>query len=329
MKKIKPYQVPAKACTLSGGVFEFGDNGEGAKSFPVTIAARSTKAIEHWFWGKCVHDMAGMKLEKDRVPIDYCHDSKDIIGYANKHEITQDALMLSGALVPWKDSDRASEIVHKSKSGIPYEASINFEGDGIKFEEVREGEFAEANGTQYEGPCVIFREWPLRGVAVCPYGADQHTSSKFAADEHIVVTNLTEEMQEMSEATNEELTEQVEETEAETVDTETPDEAADGQAVDTETPDEVEAQEDHEFKASEFKSLVDKFGADIASKVVLSGGTEADAYRLQAEHNAKLAKKLEAEVETLRKQQGASAATFSENKTKGPVAVSRSRRTGE
>jgi hypothetical protein len=63
------------------------------------------------------------------------------------------------------------------KQGVPYEASIFFGGDGIKIEEVGEGKMQTVNGRQFDGPGVIIREWPLRGVAICPYGADQNTES--------------------------------------------------------------------------------------------------------------------------------------------------------
>ncbi len=170
-------QIPAGACVLSVGEFELGDNGENAKTAPVRLVARSGKAIEHWFWGRVVHDLAGMHLHKSRVPIDYVHDSKEIVGYLNKFDSTSGNLVTSGALVPFKDSDRATEIVHKMKAGVPYEASIFFGGDGIKIEDVPEGMVAKVNGYQFDGPGIIVREWPLRGVAICPYGADANTES--------------------------------------------------------------------------------------------------------------------------------------------------------
>lgn len=40
-----------------------------------------------------------------------------------------------------------------------------------------DGEIAPVNGYDFEGPGVIIREWPLRGVAICPYGADANTES--------------------------------------------------------------------------------------------------------------------------------------------------------
>lgn len=170
--------IPAGACVLTVGEFALGDNGASAKSAPVRLVARTGKAIEHWFWGRVIHDLAGMHLHKSRIPIDYVHDSKEIIGYLNKFDVSSGDLVTSGALVPFKDSDRATEIVHKSKAGVPYEASINFGGEGIKVQVVAEKEFTQVNGQQFDGPGVVIREWPLRGVAICPYGADMNTESK-------------------------------------------------------------------------------------------------------------------------------------------------------
>ncbi len=174
--------IPAKACTFSVEEFTLGDNGEGSKSAPVKLVARSGKAVQHWFWGNVVHDLAGMRLHKPRLPIDYVHDDKEILGYLNHFDSKSGDLIVSGALVPYKESDRASEIMHKHRHGVPYEASINFGGDGIKIQEVAQGEVADVNGYQFEGPGIIIREWPLRGVAICPYGTDQNTESSVLAN---------------------------------------------------------------------------------------------------------------------------------------------------
>ena len=175
-------RIPAAACAFTVSEVEFGDNGEGAKSAPVRLVARTGKPIEHWFWGRIVHDLAGMHLHKSRIPIDYAHDSKEVLGYLNRFDITSGDLVVSGALVPFKDSDRATEIMHKTRAGVPYEASINFGGDGLKVEEVPEGFVAQVNGFAFDGPGVIVREWPLRGVAICPYGADANTSTSVLAN---------------------------------------------------------------------------------------------------------------------------------------------------
>lgn len=180
-------KVPAAALRFSVGQFELRENGESAKSSPFRMVARSGKPIEHWYWGSVVHDLDGMKLSKNRVAIDYAHDPKEIIGYANQFASDSGDLVVTGALVPYKESDRASEIIHKQREGIPYEASINFSGDGIKIEEVRTGDTVTVNGYEFAGPGVVIREWPLRGIAICPYGADSNTSTEFGAEPNATV----------------------------------------------------------------------------------------------------------------------------------------------
>ena len=183
--------VPANACRLVIGDFEFGTNGEDAKTIPVRLNARSPEPIDHPFWGRIVHDMEGMALAKNRLPLDYAHNDGEVVGYLNHFEADDDGLRVSGAIVPFTEDDRASEVVHKHRNGVPYEASINFGGNGIKLEDVEDGEFADVNGYEFAGPGVIVREWPLRGVAICPYGADQNTATELKdGDDGVAVTFL-------------------------------------------------------------------------------------------------------------------------------------------
>ena len=167
--------VPASACQLRFGECEL-KQGDGGKN-EITVLARSGGSIEHWYWGKVAHDLSGLKA-KDHVTLDYCHDDGEVLGYLDKRAVTDKGLEMSGVLIPFKEGDRASEVLHKSKAGVNYESSINFGGDGIKFERVEKGKVAQVNGKEFAGPGVIIREWPLRGVAVCPYGYDGNTESK-------------------------------------------------------------------------------------------------------------------------------------------------------
>lgn len=183
-------EIPAKALTAPLAEMQFGDNGDGAKTAPISMVARAGTPIEHWYFGKVVHDFAGMK-HKDRIPIDYVHSEADVIGYVNKFDAASGDLRLSGALVPFKDSDRATEVIFKNRAGVPYEASIDFR-DSIVMEELQQGQAATVNGNLVEGPATIIRQWTLRGVAVCPYGADPNTSSQLAGSETVVVTVKTE-----------------------------------------------------------------------------------------------------------------------------------------
>jgi hypothetical protein len=316
MTNEKYNSIPAKACILTAGEFELGTNGEGSKSAPIRLTARSGKPIEHYYWGRVVHDLAGMHLRKPRLAIDYVHDSKEVIGYLNHFDSASGDLVVSGALVPFKENDRATEIIHKQSNGVPYEASINFGGDGIKVQEVMQGQVVEVNGYQFEGPGVVIREWPLRGVAVCPYGSDANTESAlFGANDNkvfhaSVVTEpetTTEGGREMTdsvdvaaqaeaeavevEAAAVEVVAQVETEQPECVEALTEPEA---QAVEGEVAEQPEAEEmSQPISREEFTRIADEFGAEVAVKTVRDGGNYETALRM-AYDAAK------AEIETLK-----------------------------
>jgi hypothetical protein len=160
--------IPAAACTFRAEFAHLGDNGEGAKTAPVKLLARSSQPIEHHWWGNVAHDLNGFNLNgKKRLPIDFDHDTGEAIGYLNKFEVEEDGLYASGAIVSTQEGDRASRILAQMRAGIPYEASINFGGDGIEVERVPAGKTAMVNGYELAGESQIVRSWPLRGVAVC------------------------------------------------------------------------------------------------------------------------------------------------------------------
>ena len=178
--------VPAAAARFTG-VCEFVATGEGATdSRRFRMLARSDKPMEHWYWGNIAHDMDGMQ-HKDRIAVDYAHNDGEVIGYVDTFAVGKEGLILEGELVSLAAGDRADEVYQKGKAGIPWEASINFAGP-MRVEEVDEDESAEVNGYELAGPAVIVREWHLRGVAICPYGADAMTQTQFNAQDTIPVT---------------------------------------------------------------------------------------------------------------------------------------------
>jgi hypothetical protein len=73
-------------------------------------------------------------------------------------------------------------VIFKMREGVPYEASIYWGGDGIRIQKVPAGKSVEVNGMEFAGPGVVVREWPLRGIAICPYGADENTQSMAFAE---------------------------------------------------------------------------------------------------------------------------------------------------
>lgn len=175
-------EVPASACTFRCGEFEFAEAAADAKTFPFSMKARSAGIINHWYWGRIVHDMSGMTLRKPTCPIDYDHCSWYLIGVGQKFKADNSGLQVDGQLVALKadPEDKAYEVAMKAKMGVPYEASIDWRGQGIVIEELGEGATAQVNGETVTGPLTIVRKWPLRSVAVTPYGQDSDTRTEFS-----------------------------------------------------------------------------------------------------------------------------------------------------
>jgi len=149
--------------------------------WPLHLKARSGDVLNHWFWGPMVHDFAGM-THKDRIKVDYLHDPGQILGYVDDFDVTDYGLELGGKVISAAPGDRSSEVAHKAKAGVPYEASIEFSHVGLKAEWIPEGRSTEVNGQTYEGPLTVFREWSLIGVAICPNGYDANTATELHRD---------------------------------------------------------------------------------------------------------------------------------------------------
>jgi hypothetical protein len=176
-------QVPAAALQFRGGfaVGQLATPGDAGPAKPrtCTITALSGEPVESWYWGRCLHDLAGMQVAKPALPLDYCHDDGDVVGFCDKFDVASGKLVASGQLTPFERDDRASEIAFKADAGVPWEASIFFDPRSMKIEVLDCGQLATVNGKQVEGPLTIFRQWSLRGIAICPYGMDAFTSSQF------------------------------------------------------------------------------------------------------------------------------------------------------
>lgn len=300
--------------------FAFAEGESNLTTAPVKMLARTAQPIDHWYWGKCVHDMDGVKF-KDRIPLDWCHWYDLNVGYAD--EIKPDkktGLTVGGMIVSTRDDDMAAEILARGRAGVPYEASIDFHGPK-RIEIVPEGATAKVNGYSLEGPAVIFREWPLKAVAVCPFGADGGTRTQFSRDRgqahdepaEVEVTLFSEQAPMAKDA----ATKDSKDTSAPAGETQlsgqqpTPPAAAQPAAGDPKA----------EFAAT-LKKFTEKFGADSGAKWAVEGKTYEEALEL---HNVQLAEQAKAageakdkEIEALKEKLGAvdrgepSALSFSE-----------------
>lgn len=145
----------------------------------LSIVALCGRPLQHPKWGKIVQDLSGM-IHKERILVDYNHEAGQLLGYIDKFDVSKDELKLSGAIIPQLTHKRSEEVSGNMAAGMPYEASIFFAPampDDIEVEDLADGVSDVVNGEVVTGPIRIFRRWPLRGVAVCPYGLDSQTTA--------------------------------------------------------------------------------------------------------------------------------------------------------
>ena len=115
------------------------------KSRAITMLARTNKVIEHWYWGRCVHDFSGM-VHADRIILDYCHGD-DIIGYADQFIVDERGLTLNGRVESVQPDDEAELLLKRMDRGIPYQSSIYF--DEVVLDWVPEGFFGRSQRTDH------------------------------------------------------------------------------------------------------------------------------------------------------------------------------------
>lgn len=114
-------------------------------------------------------------LYNDRLIIDYNHDPETVIGALDSVGVVDGQLVGEGKIVPFTPNDKAAEVAYMA-SFVPYGVSPLVAFDDAEAIDVKKGETFKANGTEYEGPIVVFRKARILGVAVCPYPTDEKTS---------------------------------------------------------------------------------------------------------------------------------------------------------
>lgn len=166
------------------------ENNPNGYSVPVKMTIRTNTPVKHW-QGNLVHELSGMS-HKGKVHLDWVHDTRESLGFLNKFDVTNQRIQATGQLISVEPGDTTDIRIKQLQAGIPMEASIFFAGQGLKAEEFGEGTAFKANGKSMVGPAIVFREWPLRGVAIVPFGADNNTSVSLALSEEEVSISFTE-----------------------------------------------------------------------------------------------------------------------------------------
>jgi len=201
----RPDVVTADKCQfdLVDVAFKLSEPGKttGSPKVPFHMVARSKGVINHWWWGRMVHDLEGMSVNEP-VVVDYCHNDDQIIGATTGFSIGEQGLIVDGFVLrkPKQPNHIANDILDNAAEEVPYQASIKFaENFGLEIEEVPAGITVMVNGGSFEGPGVVFRKWHLRAVTICPHGYDHNTSSDFQLSKKSVL--LTYQGDAMSTAT--------------------------------------------------------------------------------------------------------------------------------
>lgn len=166
---------------MCSGPVEFvagGDDGpEGKpKRFRLTAYTGGVMQLDGWF-SPVVIDLAGLKLRPGAIPVLKNHDMDQIVGHADRNEITQQRLKLSGVISG--AGDAAREVVESSRNGFPWRASVRARAHSTEY--VREGTLAKANGKTFQGPINIVRKSELAEVSFVPVAADAATAAEVAA----------------------------------------------------------------------------------------------------------------------------------------------------
>lgn len=309
--------APAKACEfIAACEFKAGKETD-VGNLPVTLKARSKDALEHWYWGKCVHDFGGMRAPKKGI-IDWEHG--EVIGHFDRAEVTEYGLELSGYITPV--TDRAKEVAALMKAGNPMQASIKFGDQDLSVEYIPEETKTQINGVEYEGGLVVFRAWDLRGVAVCPYGYDANTESSLLSDKgkREIKVNFLQGVNDMSDAEKKVEEPEVKEPETKQGEEKKPEaEGQEGKAEEQQKEAAPEVEPENASPAELAKIYKAEFGAALGMEYMANGLTIEDARKEfcktlkkeNAELKAKFAAKVEAEKPA--ESEGESGVEFSES----------------
>lgn len=123
------------------------------------------------------HDLDGGELP-DRVSLDYEHDPRDIVGYADQPQREDGQIRYTGHLISLAAGDRAAELDAKLRAGIPYAASIAYRAEIDDVYYLDRNEEATVNGRTVNGPAIIVRQWHLDNIALTPRPADLSATAK-------------------------------------------------------------------------------------------------------------------------------------------------------
>jgi hypothetical protein len=165
-------QIPSHAKICEGETVEFkadDDTKSGKRAFKMRAY---TGAPVTTMFGPMIVDLDGMRIGRQKKPIDQNHDASRIVGYSRSIKRDDGELHIDGAVIDKLDAGR--EVALAADNGFPWQASMVFDID--KVEELADDETRKVNGRDFSGGMVVTKS-RLRGSSFVPYGADSDTSS--------------------------------------------------------------------------------------------------------------------------------------------------------
>ena len=164
---------------LDVGSFEILEPAEGKRRRRFRMVANTGAPVSRMF-GKAVFDLAGIEMAK-KIPILADHDSKLRAGFADKAELTDEGLVLSGVLL---SNDTGKQIAAESDEGFPFQASVGLQVS--QWLEVEAGDTLEVNGREVTGPISVAVKSRLLESSFLMAGADSKTSSVVLSKEALM-----------------------------------------------------------------------------------------------------------------------------------------------
>ena len=136
------------------------------------VLAMSGCPLNHWWLGDFIIDLETLSYHKERFTLDLEHDPNQFIGYAENFRVTPEGLVCDGAIV---EGEKTDWLIKNIDLGTPFEMSLTIETEAGDIETLSKGETAMVNGREVTGPIDIYRNVPLRALAVCECGHDMFT----------------------------------------------------------------------------------------------------------------------------------------------------------
>lgn len=181
--------LQAEQCVFRASV-AFAEKTEEGKPFGIRVRANSGEPMSHWWWGKVVVDLSGVRWVRRDLPILMNHDPDRIVGFTTKLELVAgEGLVADGVLS--KGEPDGIRVRERALEGFPWQASVMLEIESI--EDVGDDVTVQVNGYSLEGPAVVLRKTRLREVTVTTLGADENTDAELFGERRKgpIMSNVT------------------------------------------------------------------------------------------------------------------------------------------